>query len=354
MTGHHDPVTYTTPPPADNYMSLVLLVDDQVMICEAVRRMLANQPDIDFHYCTDPLQALRVAERVKPTVILQDLVMPGIDGMELVRHYRANEHTHSVPVIVLSTKDDPVIKGEAFQAGANDYLVKLPDRIELIARIRYHTRAYIDHVQRDEAYRALRESQRQLMSVNLELERLTRIDGLTGLGNRRYFDEYLAAEWKRGLRIQSTVSVLMVDVDHFKLYNDAHGHLAGDEVLKQVSQVLQSGATRSTDLAARYGGEEFVIVLIGVSLAGASVVAERIVQGVRDLAIPRGTAGRVTVSVGVATMVPLEGSEPDDIVNAADLALFRAKAAGRNLVVLHEPAPADLVAKNGAGSNADV
>src|SRR5690349_17197052 len=124
MKGEQDPAPQSTPPPADNYMALVLLVDDQVMICEAVRRMLASQSDIDFHYCTDPMEALRVGDRVKPTVILQDLVMPGIDGMELVRHYRQNAQTHSVPVIVLSTKDDPAIKSEAFQAGANDYLVK--------------------------------------------------------------------------------------------------------------------------------------------------------------------------------------------------------------------------------------
>ena len=350
MKGDQDPTSHSTPPPADNYMSLVLLVDDQVMICEAVRRMLANQPDIDFHYCTDPLEALRVADRVKPTVILQDLVMPGIDGMELVRHYRQNISTHAVPVIVMSTKDDPAIKSEAFQAGANDYLVKLPDRVELIARIRYHTRAYLDHVQRDEAYRALRESQRQLMRVNLELERLTRIDGLTGLGNRRYFDEYLLAEWKRGLRTGGALSVLMIDVDNFKRYNDAYGHLAGDEVLKQVSQVLQNGAHRSTDLAARYGGEEFVIVLTDVTLAGASFVAERIAQGVRDLNIPHGS-GRVTVSVGVATLVPREGGDPDEIVNAADLALFRAKAAGRDRVILHDPTAA---ADPASGANPDL
>ncbi|BCP55746.1 diguanylate cyclase response regulator [Kaistia sp. 32K] len=324
-----------TPVPADKYLSMVLLVDDQVMICEAVRRMLANQPDMDFHYCTDPMDALTVAERVKPTVILQDLVMPGIDGMELVRHYRRVSATHSVPVIVLSAKDDPAIKSEAFQAGANDYLVKLPDRVELIARIRYHTRAYLDHVQRDEAYRALRESQRQLMRVNLELERLTRIDGLTGLGNRRYFDEYLGAEWKRGLRTQTAVSVLMIDVDHFKRYNDAYGHLAGDDVLKRVSQVLQTSASRSTDLAARYGGEEFVIVLTDVTPAGAQHVAERLVRGVRELDIPHGD-GRVSVSVGVATIMPQETVTPDDLVKAADLALFRAKAEGRDRIVLHE------------------
>lgn len=323
----------TTPSPADNYLSMVLLIDDQVMVCEAVRRAFASQPDLDFHYCTDPLEAIAVAERLKPTVILQDLVMPGVDGLDLVRRYRGHPALHAVPVIVLSTKEDPATKSDAFQAGANDYLVKLPDRVELIARVRYHTRAYLDHVQRDEAYRALRESQRELMRVNLELERLTRIDGLTGLGNRRYFDEYLAAEWKRSVRTQNPLSVLMIDVDHFKRYNDAYGHLAGDDVLKQVAAVIQNGSTRSTDLAARFGGEEFVVILADVPQSGALHVADRMVQGVRDLDITHGP-GRVTISVGVATTAPHLGGAPSDLVNAADLALFRAKNDGRDRAVL--------------------
>jgi two-component system chemotaxis family response regulator WspR len=335
MTGETKSSLPHVPPPADSYLSMVLLVDDQVMVCEAVRRALAHHGDLDFHYCIDPLEAIAVALRVKPTVILQDLVMPGVDGLDLVRQYRKHPALHAVPVIVLSTKEDPATKSEAFQAGANDYLVKLPDKIELIARVRYHTRAYLDHLQRDEAYRALRESQRELMRANLELERLTRIDGLTGLGNRRYFDEYLAAEWKRGQRTQSPLSVLMIDVDHFKRYNDAYGHLAGDDVLKQIARVIQEGSTRSTDLAARFGGEEFVVILTGVPQEGASHVAERLVQGVRDLNIAHGT-DRVTISVGVATAWPDAEGDPARLVNAADLALFRAKNEGRNRLVYAE------------------
>ncbi|WP_306224907.1 GGDEF domain-containing response regulator [Bosea beijingensis] len=338
MTGETKPSLPDVPPPADSYLSMVLLVDDQVMVCEAVRRALAHHGDVDFHYCTDPLEAIAVAQRVKPTVILQDLVMPGVDGLDLVRQYRKHPALHAVPVIVLSTKEDPATKSEAFQAGANDYLVKLPDKIELIARVRYHTRAYLDHLQRDEAYRALRESQRELMRANLELERLTRIDGLTGLGNRRYFDEYLTAEWKRCQRTQSPLSVLMIDVDHFKRYNDAYGHLAGDDVLKQVARVIQDGSTRSTDLAARFGGEEFVVILTGVPQEGASHVAERLVQGVRDLNIAHG-ADRVTISVGVATAWPDAEGDPARLVNAADLALFRAKNEGRDRLVFAELSP---------------
>ncbi len=151
--------------PAD-YHVMVLLVDDQAMICEAVRRALSNQPDIDFHYCADPAEAIHLAQQVKPTVILQDLVMPGIDGLSLVQQFRANPTTKDIPIIVLSTNDNPHVKSQAFALGANDYIIKLPDKVELIARVRYHSKAYLNQVQRDEAYRALRQSQRELVETN--------------------------------------------------------------------------------------------------------------------------------------------------------------------------------------------
>ena len=156
------------PPPPD-YHVMVLLVDDQAMVCEAIRRALLNEPDIDFHYCADAREALAAATQIKPTVILQDLVMPGIDGLTLVGEYRANSSTKDIPIIVLSTNENPQVKGQAFAIGANDYLVKLPDKIELIARIRYHSRAYLNQLQRDAAYRALRESQQQLIDGNAQL-----------------------------------------------------------------------------------------------------------------------------------------------------------------------------------------
>jgi signal transduction histidine kinase/HPt (histidine-containing phosphotransfer) domain-containing protein/BarA-like signal transduction histidine kinase len=155
--------------PASDYHVMVLLVDDQAMVCEAVRRALANETDIDFHYCADAREALGLATHIKPTVILQDLVMPGIDGLTLVGQYRAHPALKDTPIIVLSTNENPQVKGQAFAMGANDYLVKLPDRIELIARLRYHSRAHLNQVQRDAAYRALRESQQQLIENNSEL-----------------------------------------------------------------------------------------------------------------------------------------------------------------------------------------
>ncbi len=152
-----------------DYHVMVLLVDDQAMVCEAVRRALAHQPDIDFHYCADAREAVPIANQIRPTVILQDLVMPGIDGLTLVSQFRANPATKDTPIIVLSTNENPQVKGQAFAMGANDYLVKLPDKIELIARIRYHSRACLNLLQRDAAYRALRESQQQLIESNAAL-----------------------------------------------------------------------------------------------------------------------------------------------------------------------------------------
>ena len=170
-----EPTNYTLnldqerPPHPPEYHVMVLLVDDQAMVCEAVRRALANQTDIDFHYCADAREALTIANQIKPTVILQDLVMPGMDGLTLVNQFRANPATRDTPIIVLSTNENPQVKGQAFALGANDYLVKLPDKIELIARIRYHSKAYLNLLQRDAAYRALRESQQQLIESNAAL-----------------------------------------------------------------------------------------------------------------------------------------------------------------------------------------
>jgi sigma-B regulation protein RsbU (phosphoserine phosphatase) len=140
----------------------VLLVDDQPIIGEAVRRMLAGEEGVAFHFCKDAPAALEIAAEVRPTVILQDLVMPEVDGLELVRRFRADERFRDVPIIVLSTKEDPAVKAEAFALGANDYIVKLPDRLELVARVRHHSRGYVALVERNEAFAALQASQQTL------------------------------------------------------------------------------------------------------------------------------------------------------------------------------------------------
>ncbi|MHC6227035.1 diguanylate cyclase [Pseudomonas sp. X10] len=315
--------------------AMVLLIDDQAMIGEAVRRGLAHEENIDFHFCADPHQAVAQAMRIKPTVILQDLVMPGLDGLTLVREYRNNPVTQDIPIIVLSTKEEPLVKSAAFAAGANDYLVKLPDNIELVARIRYHSRSYLTLLQRDEAYRALRVSQQQLLDTNLVLQRLMHSDGLTGLSNRRHFDEYLELEWRRAMREQSQLSLLMIDVDYFKSFNDTFGHLAGDEALCKVAEAIRNSCSRPSDLPARYGGEEFALVLPGTSPGGARLIAEKLRQTVLAMNIPH-TAPEadacLTVSIGLATQTPVIGSHCRQLISAADKGLYLAKNNGRNQV----------------------
>ena len=315
--------------------AMVMLVDDQPIVAEAIKRALASEPDIDFHYCTDPELALQAVIDTRATVILQDLVMPGIDGLTLVRRYRARRETRDIPIIVLSTKEEPQVKSAAFAAGANDYLVKLPDAIELVARICYHSRSYLSLQQRDEAYRALRQSQQQLLETNLELQRLTHSDGLTGLSNRRYFDEYLGAEWRRACREGKSIGMLMIDVDHFKSYNDTYGHVAGDEVLKRVASTLTDVGGRASDLPARFGGEEFAVILPSATPVGIRLMAEKARLSIENLAIPHAGSSAssvVTVSIGVANVQPTDSDPPTMLIEAADAALYRAKRDGRNRV----------------------
>lgn len=337
-TQSNDPVTT----PGDSAV-MVLLVDDQPMIGEAVRRALADDPSIDFHFCSDPQQAIALAIQIKPTVILQDLVMPGADGLALVREYRANIATRDIPIIVLSTKEEPSVKSAAFSAGANDYLVKLPDAIELVARIRYHSRSYLALLQRDEAYRALRESQQQLLETNLVLQRLMNSDGLTGLSNRRHFDEYLEMEWRRAQREQTQLSILLIDVDFFKTYNDTFGHVQGDEALRQVASAIRAACSRSSDLPARYGGEEFVLVLPGTSPGGARLLAEKLRRSVQELGIAHELpqpGAPLTISIGTATLTPQVGQPYRQLIELADQALYNAKHGGRNQVGIAAPASA--------------
>lgn len=155
----------------DSQTVKVLLVDDQPMVGETVRRMLADEADVEFRYCPDPALALDTANEFRPTVILQDLVMPEIDGLQLVRYFRANPSTRQTPLVVLSSKEEPVVKAKAFALGANDYLVKLPDKLEVVARVRYHSRGYINLLERNEAYRQLAETQREMAA---ELARAAR------------------------------------------------------------------------------------------------------------------------------------------------------------------------------------
>lgn len=314
--------------------AVVLLVDDQPIVAEALRLMLANQPDIELHVCSSAALALPQARELRPTVVLQDLVMPEVDGFTLVRFFRADPELSGIPIIVLSSKEDPRDKSRAFELGASDYLVKIPDKIELIARVRAHSRSFLAQLERDEAYRALEALKHQLEIKNAELQRLSAVDGLTGLANRRRFDEVLDQECRRARRERAPLALIMTDVDFFKKYNDNYGHHGGDECLRRVAAVLSESARRPADLAARYGGEEFALVLPHTTEIGAARVAETLRAGVAGLNILHAgsaAAPHVTLSLGVAVAEPdSSGLNPSTLIERADSALYEAKGAGRN------------------------
>ncbi len=224
----------------------VLLVDDQAIVGEAVRRMLAGDADIQLHFCPDPTRAIETANAVQPTVILQDLVMPEIDGLQLVKFFRANRATRQTPMIVLSSKEEPVVKAQAFALGANDYLVKLPDKVELIARIRYHSRGYIALLERNEAYRRLEESQRQLAEELAQAARYVesllpgRLDGDVRIDYRFVPSTHLGGDM---------FGYHWLDRDHLALYLlDVSGHGVGSSLLAvSVANLLASQSLPDTD-----------------------------------------------------------------------------------------------------------
>jgi phosphoserine phosphatase RsbU/P len=225
----------------------VLLVDDQPMIGEAVRRMLAGEPDIVFHYNRDARKALDEADRLKPTVILQDLVMPDIDGLTLVKAFRAHEPTKETPLIVLSTKEEPTVKAEAFALGANDYIVKLPDRLELLARIRYHSKGYINLLQRNEAYGALLESQQRLANEMKQAAHYVQslLPDKLKKGDVRTDWRFVPSAELGG----DSFGYHWLDDDHFAFYLlDVSGHGVGSALLSvSAMNALRSQALPQTD-----------------------------------------------------------------------------------------------------------
>jgi two-component system chemotaxis family response regulator WspR len=327
------------------HKATVLLIDDQAMVGEAIRRMLENEDHIEFHFCEDPAKALEIAIEINATIILQDLVMPDVDGMTLLHFYKNHPNTSNIPVIILSSKDDVEIKSDAFANGANDYLVKLPDPVELIARIRAHTKHYATEMERNIAYEKMRDMQEDLAKANdelekrnIELQRLSSVDGLTGIPNRRSFDEFIKQEWARARRkkVPTEICLLMIDIDQFKSYNDGNGHLQGDDCLKQVSWELHKGIKRDCDLLARYGGEEFVAVLPDTPLEDATQLAEQLRENVLKLALPHKFSkyGKfVSISIGVSRLLPSTKNKPEQLLEAADKALYQAKEKGRNQVI---------------------
>lgn len=290
----------------------VLVVDDQITNIQVLHSLLGEE--FDVRMATNGLDAVRLVEDAPPDLILLDIQMPGMSGYEVCRHLRASEHTQHIPVIFITAQNSPEEETQCFRAGAVDFIAK-PINPEVVrARVRTHIR---------------------LKRQSDLLRDLAFVDGLTGVANRRRFDAALDAEWRRSRRSATPLSMLLIDIDHFKKYNDHYGHLAGDDCLLGVAAQLALELRRSHDLVARYGGEEFACLLPECGLDGAKTKAEALRQSVASLSVPHaGIAppGIVSISVGVACVLPSDEHAPSHLVNLADQQLYNAKAQGRNRV----------------------
>lgn len=305
--------------------AVVLLVDDQSMVAEAVRRMLADQPDIAFHYCGEPRAAVRKAAEVDATVIIHDL-RPDVDGMSLVKYFRAQPATQHVSIIVLSSNDDPESKAQAFRDGANDYLVKMPDTIELVSRIMAHTRTYLARAANDDGIDQLRNRLNQQQQINTLLKRLSDRDEVTAVANRRSFLDLLEREWRRGARENRELSVILIAIDGFDAYAKHGGEPAANECLASVAQAIRQTLMRPGDVVGRYGKAEFATLMPGTGRGGAQAVATRIRAAVEDLDIKHEHAAgsdHVTVTVSVATCMPNHEASSQVLLHAAEQALAR-------------------------------
>ena len=251
-----------------------------------------------------------------------------------VKKIAADERLRDIPVIAMVRTPAPAALGEALSPGLGAIVRKPVTPGDLLVSLRTCMRLRWEITRRKELERELAEAQAVLNAVSCRLAEVVVLDPVTGLPNRRRMEEVLGAEWRRGLRIGTPLSLVMVDVDSFKIVNDTHGHQAGDECLRLVAATLVDVAGRTGDLVARYGGDEFVVMLPETPLEGALVVAEAARSRVEVLGIPGASSvdERVTISVGAAAMIPAADSSPATLISRADQALYCAKREGRNRV----------------------
>jgi len=305
---------------------LILVVDDLPVNIQLIQNYL-SAVGYDTMAANNGEEALaRIRERL-PDLILLDVMMPRMDGFETCRHLKNNPATQYLPVIMVTALNELDDKIRGIEAGADDFISKPFNRLELLARVKSLLRVKTLHDQ-------LQLKIRQLEQMKEQLRALAVTDGLTGVYNYRYFRQYLTQELRRAERHRLHVSLAMLDIDFFKRFNDAHGHLAGDEVLRIVARLMK-GHTRAIDVVARYGGEEFAIILPETNKAQARIVAEKVLRLVENFPFPQNHGKEqthLTVSVGVATYTE-DAKTADTLIHCADQRLYHAKAEGRNRVV---------------------
>jgi diguanylate cyclase (GGDEF)-like protein len=291
---------------------LILCIDDDHDILNLLERILAAD-NYTVITAADGRQGLDLARSRRPDLILLDVVMPEIDGYEVCRMLKDDNDTVNIPIIFITAKNENEDEYTGLKMGAVDYIRK--PFYPPIVKARVKTQADLK------------------LKTDL-LESLAAIDGLTNISNRRKFDEMIAIEWKRAVRGNYPLSLIMIDVDFFKQYNDNYGHAAGDDCLRRIAQGLRNMLLRPSDLPCRYGGEEFAVILPETDFRGATDVSAKLVEGIGKLNIPHEhspAAGHVTISAGATTSIPGNNCEtPRQLLEMADSMLYLAKQKGRN------------------------
>ena len=314
----------------------ILIIEDSLLMRNLLVGLLDGAGYGDIRAVGTLEQGLRLLGlRDQPgehfNLILMDKLLPDGDGIDGIREIRQVPHLTEKPIIVVTGFDDRETLRQAFDAGASDFINKSFDETELLARVRSALRL-------DAAIEAAKEREADLRRLTRELEKLSYTDGLTKVTNRRGFDAALERAWNESLERRKPLSVVMLDVDHFKKYNDSLGHQQGDECLKAVAQALeqQVDASGEAHMLARYGGEEFAAIL-RCNASTAQYIAEKLRSGIQELQLahPNSTVGSfVSISVGLSTLIPDQHNTAASLIAIADSALYQAKNTGRNRVVV--------------------
>lgn len=319
----------------------ILLIDDDYEAAELVSDLLRRTWTAEVSIASTAGEAQRMIEASaidggeRFDLIVMDIGLPDFDGIELCRRVRKMPTLALVPIVMVSGYCGEQQIEAALEAGATDYVCKPVRSRELVARIRVALREKSVREHERHVTHELEVAAEDLKRTNATLERLSAVDPLTQLPNRRQFNAVLQREWRRAARGAGPLAVVMVDIDHFHAYNERYGHLAGDECLIKVAAALAAVIHRPTDLVARWGGEEFIYVLAETDLEGAALIGEKVRAAIEALAIPHASSDAsqvVTVSVGVASTRPSLERSPEELLAMADEALYKAKGGGRNRV----------------------
>lgn len=306
---------YALPPELRTLVALpdrprLLVVDDQPINIQTLYQIF--HADYEVFMATNGRQAIEFCRNTPPDLILLDVVMPEMNGLEVCRQVKTEPATTDIPIIFITAQSEPADETRALEAGGVDFISKPVNPAVVRARVKTHL---------------------TLKAQGDMLRSLAFIDGLTGVANRRRFDESLQAEWRRCRRSETPVALLMIDIDHFKRYNDHYGHQAGDACLQAVAATLKQRFSRSHDLVARYGGEEFTCLMPECNFVAGLAKAEELRAAVVALGIPHAdspTANVVTLSIGIGARYPSAAESPESLLAAADAALYIAKSEGRN------------------------